>query len=38
MPAEIQDTGDNIGVLLWRGANLPEIGDDMRAQCVSDGQ
>jgi hypothetical protein len=36
MAAEIQDTGGNIGVLLWRGA--PEIGDDMRAQRVSDGQ
>jgi hypothetical protein len=38
MAAEIQDTGGNIGVLLWRSANLPEIGDDMRAQRISDGQ
>ena len=28
----------NIGVLFRRGANLPEIGDDMWAQRVSDGQ
>jgi hypothetical protein len=38
MAAEIQDTGGNIGVLFRRGANLPEIGDDMWAQRVSDGQ
>jgi hypothetical protein len=38
MAAEIQDTGGNIRVLLWCSANLPEIGDDMRAQRVGDGQ
>jgi hypothetical protein len=34
---EIQDTDSKIGVQLWRGAILPEVGDDIRALRVSDG-